>query len=123
MATVSFNAATLTSKVLYGNYVTTTTGTGDAIYTVGTGKCAKLQTLTLCSTSGSSINVDVYIVPNGATAGNQHKIVNTLSLASNDTISLNPYVAGLMLGEGDAVWVKAATGSVIAVNLTGVEGA
>ncbi|HAM24195.1 MAG TPA: hypothetical protein DCM51_01350 [Actinobacteria bacterium] len=123
MATKDFNTATLTAKVLYANVLTTTTGTGDAIYTVSANRCAKVQTLTLTSTSGSAINVDVYVVPSGATAGNQHKIVNTYSLASGDSLSLKDYVAGLMLGEGDTIYCKAATGSVINAILTGVEGA
>lgn len=123
MATKDFNTATLTAKVLNAGRVATTTGTGDAIYTVGTGKCAKLQTLTLCSTHSAAVNVDVYVVPSGATAGDQHKIVNTYSLPIGDSISLEGYVEGMMLGDGDSIKVKASVTNVVNAILTGVEGA
>jgi len=123
VATKDFNTATLTAKVLYANRVATTTGTGDAIYTVGANKCAKLQTLTLCSTSAGFVTMDVYVVPSGATAGDQHKIVHGYVMNAGDSLTLEGYVEGMMLGEGDVIKVKANVTNVVNVILTGVEGA
>jgi hypothetical protein len=123
MATKDFNTATLTAKVLYAGRVVTTTGTGDAIYTVGANKCAKLQTLTLCSTGAGTYTLDVYVVPSGATAGDQHKIVHGYVMPVGDSLTLEGYVEGMMLGEGDVIKVKASVTNVVNAILTGVEGA
>lgn len=123
MATVPFNTATLTAKLLFAGRVTTTSGTGNEIYLVPGSRCAKLQTFTLCNTSGVAVTVDVYIVPTADVPGDQHKIVHSFSLPAGDTQNLTSYVGGLMLGEDDAVWVRASTGSVVNAVLTGVEGA
>lgn len=202
MATKDFNTATLTAKVLYAGRINTTTLVGDAVYTVPSNRCAKLQTLTLCNTDSNARTVDVYVVPSGfaytttasvtfkasstttrtltipfhtflagqtvlvaisdanydgtftitsvtsgagativytasptltqastATtgtaaygAGNQHKIVDTYTLGANDSLTLEGYVEGLMLGEGDGIRVKANVTNVVNVILTGVEG-
>jgi hypothetical protein len=123
MATKDFNTAILTAKVFSAGRVATITGTGDAIYTVGASKCAKLQSLTLCSTHSAAVNVDVYVVPNGATAGDSHKIVHTYALGAGDSLTLEGYVEGMMLGEGDIIKVKASVTNVVNAILTGVEGA
>lgn len=203
MATKDFNTATLTAKVLSAGRINTITNVGDAIYTVPSDRCAKLQTLTLCNTSAGIVNVDVYVVPAGfaytttasptfkasstttrtltvpfhtflagqtvlvaisdanydgtftitsvttgagativytasttltqtstATtgtvaygAGNQHKIVDTYVLGANDSLTLEGYIEGMMLGEADGIRVKASVTNVLNAILTGVEGA
>ena len=123
MATKDFNNALLTAKIFKSGRIAATAGTGDTVYTVGSNKCAKLQTLTLCSTHTSAVNIDVYIVPSGDTAGDQHKIVHTYSLPAGDSISLEGYVEGMMLGESDSIRIKASVTNVINAILTGVEGA
>jgi hypothetical protein len=55
--------------------------------------------------------------------GNQHKIVDTYSLGANDSLTLEGYIEGMMLGEGDSIRVKASVTSVVNAILTGVEGA
>lgn len=122
MATKDFNTATLKATSMYGNTPTTTTGTGDAIYTVPSSRCAKLSTLNLCNNHSSAITFDLYIVPSGATAGAQHKVVNARSMAAGETLSLSSMIQGLMMGDGDSIKVKPSVTSVLAVSLTGVEG-
>jgi hypothetical protein len=122
MATPAFNSSALTAKLFYANRIATISGTGDAILTVAANHCVKLSTLALCNTSGSDTTVDVYVVPTGATAGDQHKIVTGYSLTGGDTLNLTGYVAGMMLGDGDKVWVKASVANVVNAVLTGVDG-
>ena len=120
MATVSFNAATLTAKLTFLELTATTDTT---LYTVGTGKTFKVQTLTLSNRHTSAVNVDVYVAPSGATLNARHKIVVSLPVAVSETVSLNAIVQGLMIGEGDFIAVKASVANVISIHLTGVEGA
>jgi len=122
MSTPAFNTATLTAKLLYSNRCNTTSGTGASIYTVPTDRCVKLQTLSLCNTSGGAVVVDVYVIPGPATPGDEHKVVHAFSLPAGDTQNLSTYFAGMMLGEGDLVSVKVSTGSAINAILSGVEG-
>jgi len=120
MATISFNAATLTAKLTFLELTATTDTT---LFTVGTGKTYKVQTLTLCNRHTAAITVDVYVTPSGSVLNARHKIVNTMTLAVNETLSLGALVQGMMLGEGDFISVKASVANVLSVHLTGVEGA
>ena len=122
MATKDFNTATLTAKVFYADRATTSTGTGVLVYNVPADRCAKIQTLSIASTHTVAVTIDVYLVPAGATPGDEHKIVAEYSLGIKDTLSLNDYFAGMMLGEDDEIWVKASVINVTNVLLTGVEG-
>lgn len=122
MATKDFNTATLTAKTLFANTTTTTTGTGDAVYTVPVNRCAKIATMNLCSIHSSNITVDVYVVPSGATPGNQHKVVSARTMMPGETLGLQSLVAGLMLGDSDIIKVKPSVSSVCNVFLSGVEG-
>ena len=122
MATPAFNTATLTAKVFKSGAIATTSGTGEAAYSVPASRCAKIQTVSVTSTHGSSVTVDVYVVPNGATAGDEHKVVNGYVLATTDTVSLSQYFAGMMLGEQDVIKVKSSQANGINVVVTGVEG-
>jgi hypothetical protein len=54
--------------------------------------------------------------------GNQHKIVDTFTIGANDSITLEGYVEGLMLGEGDGIRIKPSVTNVVNAILTGVEG-
>lgn len=95
-------------------------GTSDvAVYTVPASSSAKIATGTLCNTSGSAVTVYVGVVPSGGTAGTSHHVVHGFSLAANDTLSLAPYLANVMLTTGDAVSAYASTGSAVTMVLTG----
>ena len=123
MATVSLNSATLTPKLLFSNLINTTTGIGSAVYTVPTGRCARIYSLSLCNVNTASVVVDIYVVPSGASSpGAERKIISQLSIAQDDSIALKEYFGGLSLGEGDAIWVKVGANN-INVILSGVEGA
>ena len=120
MATKDFNTATLTPDVLYSGRIA---ATATNLYTVQAGQMARLYTLTLCSTNGSAVNIDVYVVPSDQSVADQYKIINSYSLAPGDSISLSQYVSGMMLGEGDSIQAIASTTNVTNAVLTGVVGA
>lgn len=120
MATKDFNTATLTAKF---TFLEPTTTNDTTLFTVGTNKVFKIQTLTLCNRHTAAITVQVYVVPSGATLNARHKIVNGLILGVSETVSLESIVEGMMLGEGDFISVNASVANVLSVHLSGVEGA
>jgi hypothetical protein len=121
MATIPWNQATaLTAKTLVSARPTGTAST--AMYTVGASKAAKLGTGSICNTSTTAtVNVTLAIVPSGGTDDGTHTVIAAYPLAPGDTLALQEYIAGHMLGEGDFIAVTASVTSVIDVVITGTE--
>jgi hypothetical protein len=71
------------------------TATGDVAVTV----------IYICNTSATDGDVDVYLVPNGATVGAQHLIYKNLIIRSNDTYIIDS--EKLILGTGDRIFIAA----------------
>lgn len=71
------------------------TATGDVAVTV----------IYICNTSATDGDVDVYLVPNGATVGAQHLIYKNLIIRSNDTYIIDS--EKLILGNGDRIFIAA----------------
>lgn len=71
------------------------TATGDVAVTV----------IYICNTSATDGDVDVYLVPNGATVGSQHLIYKNLIIRSNDTYIIDS--EKLILGNGDRIFIAA----------------
>ena len=61
--------------------------------------------------SAGNVLANVYVVPNGDTAGTDNLILTNLDLAANDTYQI--YAAGekLLLGNDDSIQVVANTGA------------
>ena len=59
----------------------------------------------ICNTSATDGDVDVYLVPNGATVGAQHLIYKNLIIRSNDTYIIDS--EKLILGNGDRIFIAA----------------
>ncbi|TAK32336.1 MAG: hypothetical protein EPO40_03135 [Myxococcaceae bacterium] len=97
---------------------------GDTDFTVGTGKAWKLESLSLCNTTGSAVVISVSVKP--STGGTFRKVVSGYSLASNaagdgtNSLSLD---AGKhlprLLPEGAVVRINAGTGTAVDVLATG----
>lgn len=118
MATANLISTTsMVEAVLYSNQLTATTVT--TIYTVGSGKGAKIATATICNTDASAQTIDVHVVASGGSAGATNKVISAYSIAAGDTLSLNDILGGMMLGEGDFIAVKAGTANKLNVTLTG----
>jgi hypothetical protein len=118
MANPNYLALTsMVGQILFSGQVATTSAT--SLYTVASGKTAKLATGTLCNTSGSAVSVSVSLLKSGDTSDSTHRVVSGYSLAAGDTLSLKDYIGGAFLGEGEAVSVTVSTGAVVDVVLTG----
>ncbi len=91
----------------------------NTVYSVANNAGIKLATAAICNTAGSPVNVSVNVVPSGGTAQVSNRIISSYPLAAGDTISLTPYLAGMMLGAGDFISVTASTANAVNVILTG----
>jgi hypothetical protein len=111
--------ATMTPGVLVSTRIAVTTDS--AIYTVPANKAAKLAQGTVCNNSGSACTFGMSIVPSGGTIGDgTHKIIpDSYSLGAGDTLPLGDYIKDHLLGDGDAIAMKAGTGNVLTVVISG----
>src|SRR5690349_14424776 len=93
-------AASISPMVLVSQQL----GTSEvAVYTVGAAQSVKIAHGTLCNTTSSAVTVYLSIVKTGGTIGDgTHRAISGYSLAGNDTLPLRDYLAGAMLGPGDA---------------------
>lgn len=71
---------------------------------IATGDVA-VTVIYICNTSATDGDVDVYLVPNGATVGEQHLIYKNLIIRSNDTYIIDS--EKLILGNGDRIFIAA----------------
>lgn len=118
MANPSIQAVTATfGQILYSGQLATTSAT--SVYTVPSGKTAKVAQGTVCNTSGSTVNVTVSLLKSGDTADSTHAVISGYPLAAGDTIALKDYIGGAMLAELEAISVTASTANVIDVVITG----
>lgn len=81
---------------------------------------AELKSLSITNTTGSPINVNVYIVPNGGSAGTSNAFVYGLPVGANDAKLLQSLSE--VLAAGDTIQVSAsATGLTIRGSVTEVQ--
>ena len=116
IAASALNPQVLTSALVVAS------GSEVTVYTCPAATATVVATAWVCNTTGSAVTVSVSVVKNGGAAGASNRIVSSYSLAANDTLSLNPYLGGAMLGPGDFVTVNAGTGSAVAFGATGSQG-
>ena len=82
--------------------VTTTTSN---VYT-STGNTA-ITFMSLCNYSAGNVTANVYVVPNGGSAGNTTIVLASLGLTTLETYQLYAGGEKLLLGNGDTVRVDA----------------
>lgn len=87
-----------------------TTSAGNAY--VSTGNTA-ITWMTLCNYSTGNVETNVYVVPNGGTAGNNNIILSNLLITSNDTYQLYQAAEKIILSNGDSIQVSANANSAI----------
>jgi hypothetical protein len=68
-----------------------------------------ITSMMICNYSGADDTITVYAVPNTGSANDTTMIINALPIPAGETVSLDQ--EKLVLGTGDAVWVKAGTSS------------
>lgn len=110
-------ATSMVGQILYSGQPSTTSET--AVYTVPSNTTIKIASASLCNTSGSSVTVNISVVPSGGTADTTHRIISAFPLAAGDTASLKEYVEGVMMGPGDFISVAVGTASTVDVVITG----
>lgn len=91
-----------------------------AVLTVPTAQSIKVAQATLCNTTATAVTVYLSLIPMGGTIGTTtHRVISGYSLAANDTLALDDYVAGAMLGPGDAIAAYASTAAAVDLVVTG----
>jgi hypothetical protein len=93
--------------------------TATTLYTVPASTTAVVQTVTLCNTSASAITISLYRVPSGGTAGVANQVINSYSLAANETRFLDELRWGL--SAGTMIQASAQIANVVTIFLDGVE--
>ena len=83
------------------------------IYTVPASESHTAVLLILCNTSASDIDVTVYAVPNGSSAGNSTMILNDITVPAGDSRFLN--LEKFIMDAGDTL---VAVGSVAGITAT-----
>ena len=99
---------------------TTLTTSISTVYTVAAGETVIVKQLLLCNilgTAGGSAEATVYLVPNGQTRGNQHKILSNIGVFENETTLIN---LALVMTAGDKLDVVASAGSALNLTLSGI---
>lgn len=116
MSTSLLGISTMTPQTLVSAYL----GTSDAaVYTVPASSTTKIATATVCNVTGSAATVYVGIVASGGTAGVSHHVVHGYTLNSGDTLSLIPYIGGVVLTAADFVTAYSGTATAVTLVLTG----
>lgn len=103
-----------TYKILGQSAPSATTATD--VYTVGAGKSAIVNTISVCN-RGSSGSFRIAVRPSGASLANQHYVVYDTAINANDTI--NPGIT-LSLSATDVITVYASSAN-FSFTLSGVE--
>ncbi len=81
------------------------TTAADAVYT-STGNTA-VTFLSICNYSAGNVTANVFVVPNGGSAGNLTAVLTSLEIAANDTYQFYAGNEKLVLGNGDSVQANA----------------
>ncbi len=118
---MSANLKALTS-VTAGTLVSQQLATSEAaLYTVAAATTVKLAQGSLCNTTAGAVTVYLSIVKSGGTMGDgTHRVVSGYSIAANDTLPLEDYIAGHFLGPGDIIAGYAGTATAVDIVISGV---
>jgi len=71
--------------------------------------------MSLCNYSGNTVTANVFVVPNGGSAGNSTVVLANLELTSEDTYQFYAGGEKLLLSNGDSVRVSASNNDTVTV--------
>ena len=91
----------------------TVTTAGNIIYT-SSGNTA-VTWLSLNNWGPANVTANLFVVPNGSSAGTSNQVYYALLLSSGDTYQIYQAAEKIVLGPGDAIQVDATANSVTAV--------
>ena len=106
-----------------------TMATNNAVTSVGdivlapSNSCVKIQSFSLCNVHTSApVTIDIYVVKAGATPGVTNQIISQYLLPLSDSISLESIFEGMMLNDGDTIYIRSNVTAKLNAVITGVEG-
>lgn len=117
---MSANLKALTS-VTAGTLVSQQLPTSEtALYTVAAATTVKVAQGTFCNTTAAPVVVYLSIVKSGGTMGDgTHRVISGWSIDANDTLPLEDYIGGHMLGPGDVIAAYAGTATAVDIVISG----
>lgn len=95
--------------------ISTKLSTSPSSIVAGTATNKAITCIYLCNTTGGTITVSVYAVPNGGTVGNC-PIYTNLAIAAYDTAILD--TEKIILDNGDAIYASASSSNAIAMTVS-----
>ena len=99
----------------------TTVGTGaTTLYTVPDGKFFLIEEVTVTNAASGTETFDIYMVPNGGSAGTTNAVVNQEQVATKTSLRLTT-LSGLMLNPQAILQAKSSSAGGINVTFWGVE--
>jgi len=104
-------------RLIEGSQLTTTTAT---YYTAPPNQSAIIRRVTLVNTTGTARTVNLYLVPDGDSAGAANQIMSARTISANESYS-EPDVEGHVLGAGGTIQADADSGSAVTIIASGVE--
>lgn len=95
-------------------------GSATTLYTAPLSTHTIIDKFTACNISGGSVNLTVYLVPSGGTAGTSNAVLSAFPIASGATLDLTQ-IQNQILNAGDFISVLAGSASSITVRGSGRE--
>lgn len=91
---------------IYGQ--TANASTALNLYTVSTGKVAKVEKLYIAERAGGTPTYTVWVIPQGESVGDQHAIALDAALTANDAVEIGPFY----MNAGDIIRVESSDANV-----------
>jgi hypothetical protein len=89
---------------------------GNNDFAVPTGQSWRLQSLTVCNVSGSTVTLNVFVIKSGGTA---RKVVSAQSVAANETVAIGRDIVSV-LPEAATLRLNSSAATALDVVATGV---
>jgi hypothetical protein len=89
------------------------TDSANAIYT-SSGNTA-ITSLTMCNWGPGNVTTNLYVVPNGQSAGTTNIALSNVLIPSSETAQLYMFAEKLLLGPGDAICANTSANTVTAI--------
>lgn len=86
------------------------------VYTVPAATDVAVKTFLLCNTTTTAATVTIYVVPTGGTAGATNTVVAALTVAANQTVTIQ---ADIYMTTGDFLAALQGTAAAITVSISG----
>ncbi len=113
------SASAVTPQVVASGYIGTSEGAVSSVFPVAAATSLKITQASICNVTGSAVTVSLSLVKSGDTAGTANRFIHSYSIAGNDTLPLDSYLVGAMLGVGDSISGIAGTGSAVVFTASG----